>query len=46
MAKEYTSIDGSSDIIKKYAQLGHINYNIKGANREVKISPEDVRTEL
>lgn len=46
IAKEYTAIEGGSDIIKKYSQLGHINYNIKGANKAVKISPEDVRTEL
>jgi hypothetical protein len=46
LADIYSKLEGATDIIKKYAQVGHINYNIKGNRREVKIKPEDVRTEL
>lgn len=46
IASDYSALEPSSDIIKKYSQLGNINYNIKGNKKEVKIKPEDVRTEL
>ena len=33
-------------MIKKYAAMTDINYNIRGNNKEIKIKPEDIRTEL
>jgi hypothetical protein len=42
----YAETGNATEIIKKYAQLGSVSYNIKGTNKEVKIKPEDVRTEL
>jgi hypothetical protein len=30
IANEYAALEPTSDIVKKYSQLGNINYNIKG----------------
>ena len=46
MAAYYITAGHASDLIKKFAELNHVNYNVKGVKREIKISPEDIRTEL